>query len=68
MTGAGRYSWVGLDGELHHGRHWDDLPADMDRLVAFVPDYPEPPHTDEEHLAMATFTDKLQEAMQRCRR
>ena len=68
MTGEGRYSWIGLDGMLRHGTHWDDLPAEMDRIVAFVPDYPEPPHTEEQHAAMASFGDKLQEALQRCRR
>lgn len=68
MAGEGRYSWVGLDGELRHGTHWDELPAEMETLVAFVPDAPEPPHTQEDHDLMATFDDRLKEAMSRCRR
>ena len=67
MIGAGRYSWVTLDGELHHGAHWDDLPEEMDSLIAFVPNYPEPPHTEEDHAAMEKFNDRLHEAMGRCR-
>ena len=66
--GEGRYSWIDLEGVLRHGTHWDDLPAEMDRIVAFVPDAPAPPHTAAEHDAMATFNDRLQEAMRRCRR
>lgn len=68
MNGQGRYSWIDLDGTPRHGIHWDDLPAEMDRLVAFVPDYPEPPHTEEEHALMETFDAKLKEALARCRR
>lgn len=64
----GRYSWVDTDGTLRHGTRWDDLPAEMDRLVAFVPDYPEPPHTPEDHALMAGFDAKLKEALARCRR
>ena len=67
MIGDGRYSWITLDGGLQHGTHWDDLPEKMDSIVAFVPNYPAPPHTQEEHDAMATFNDRLQEAMKRCR-
>ena len=55
MAGEGRYSWVGLDGELRHGAHWNDLPAEMDRLVAFVPDMLPEPHTQADHDAMDQF-------------
>lgn len=68
MNGDGRYSWIDTGGALRHGTHWDDLPAEMDRLVAFVPHYPDPPHTPEEHAMIETFTTRLQEALARCRR
>lgn len=66
--GEGRYEWVDVDGRLREAAHWDALPARMDRLVAFVPDYPAPPHTDAQHAAMATFGARLTEALARCRR
>ena len=66
--GAGHYEWRGLDGKLDSAIHWDDLPEEMDYLVAFVPDYPPEPHTQEQHDAMAGFGDKLKEVMKRCRR
>lgn len=65
-VGTGFYQWIGLDGALHTGTHWDDLPQRMRDLVAFVPDYPAGPHTQAEHDAMGTFNDRLQEAMTRC--
>ena len=68
MAGAGTYRWVGVDGRLCHGTHWDDLPEEMDRLVAFVPDCPPPPHTEADHAEMATFDARLHEALGRCRR
>lgn len=66
-VGAGFYQWIDLDGKMQTGNHWDDLPDEMDAIIAFVPDYPEGPHTQIEHEAMETFNHKLQEAMKRCR-
>ncbi len=66
--GEGRYEWVGTDGAAREARHWDALPAEMDRLVAFVPDYPLPPHTEAQHAEMAAFDGRLHEALSRCRR
>ena len=66
--GEGRYRWVGVDGVSREAEHWDALPAQMDRLVAFVPEYPAPPHTDRDHAEMAALGARLQEALGRCRR
>ena len=66
MIGFGRYQWIDLAGNLQTATHWDQLPEKMKDLVAFVPDYPEPPHTDEQHQEMETFTERLQEALSRC--
>ena len=68
MMGEGRYRWVDVDGTPRQATHWDALPREMDRLVAFVPDCPAPPHTARQHAEMATCGAKLQEALARCRR
>ena len=68
MKGEGRYEWVDLEGQLRTAAHWDALPAEMDRLVRFEPECPPPPHTEEDHAAMATFDGRLHEALARCRR
>ena len=68
MNGFGAYRWMNIDGSIGEADNWSDLPAEMEFLIQFVPDMPEPPHTQAEHDYMATFGPKLQEAMTRCRR
>ena len=68
QIGTGKYVWRGLDGAIHEATHWDDLPAEMDFIIRFSPKAPGEPHTDEDHAAIATFDDRLQEALKRCRR
>lgn len=68
MSGQGTYIWIDVHGHQRHGRHWDDIPAEIDRLVCFVPDSPPPPHSAEEHFVMASYDAKLQEVLGRCRR
>ena len=68
MNGEGKYAWVDLKGNLQRGTNWGDIPDDLEYLVTFAPDYPEPDHTPEQHAYMATFDDKLKEILGRCRR
>lgn len=68
MNGAGRYEWIGTDGVRRSAKSWNDIPAAIDSLIAFVPEYPEGPHTDEEHEYMESFDAKLKEVMNRCQR
>ena len=39
---------------------YDDIPNMFDHVIKFNPDWPEPPHTQEDHDYMETFNDKLQ--------
>ena len=68
MAGEGSYVWVDLDGKLCRGGHWDELPDEMERLVAFEPAFPEPPHTEEDHAFMDSLHDKFRQVLGRCRR
>lgn len=68
MNGEGKYAWVDLAGNLQRGTNWNDIPDDLEYLVTFVPEYPEPEHTPEQHAYMATFDDKLHEILKRCRK
>tara|TARA_B100001996_G_scaffold101862_1_gene76392 strand:+ start:1133 stop:1330 length:198 start_codon:yes stop_codon:yes gene_type:complete len=45
--------------------NYNDIPDTFDNVVVFKPDYPEPPHTEEEHNFLGTFNDKLKELMKR---
>ena len=56
-------------GELITYTDYDDIPNTFEHVIKFIPDYPEGDpvtgHTQEEHELMETFTDKLQELMER---
>jgi len=44
---------------------YDDIPNTFEHVIKFIPDWPEPPHTVEDHELMSVFNDKLQELMER---
>ena len=43
---------------------YDDIPNTFDHVIKFNPDWPEPPHTQEDHDIMEVFNDKLQVLME----
>jgi len=52
-------------GELITYTRYDNIPMVFDHVIKFDPEWPEGPHTDEEHEYMDTFNDKLQDLMKR---
>jgi hypothetical protein len=57
---------------LHNGSFvtyddWEDVPEDLQfrNVIKFIPDYPEEPHTEDEHAVMAVWNDRLQELLER---
>ena len=53
-----------VEGKLITYTDYDDIPNTFDHVIKFNPDYPEGPHTQEEHEYMETFNDKLQALME----
>jgi hypothetical protein len=53
------------DGVLTTYHDVDDIPDSFDNLIKFLPEYPEPPHTEEQHLLIETFSTKMKEIMKR---
>ena len=47
---------------------YEDIPDVFDNVIEFAPDYPEGPHSEEEHEYMDTFNDRLQDLMKRERK
>ena len=43
----------------------EDVPESFDYLIKFDPEYPEPPHTDEQHAYIASFPMMMQELVSR---
>ena len=52
-------------GELITYTDYDDIPDTFEHVIKFIPDWPEPPHTQDDHDYMETFNDKLQLLMER---
>ena len=50
-------------GELITYTDYDDIPDTFEHVIKFIPDWPESPHTQEDHDYMETFNDKLQVLM-----
>ena len=53
-----------VDGKLITYTDYDNIPDTFDHVIKFNPDWPESPHTQEDHDMMAVFNDKLQVLME----
>ena len=51
-------------GELMTYTDYNDIPDTFDHVIKFNPDWPESPHTQEDHDYMETFNNKLQRLME----
>ena len=54
-----------LDNELIVYDDYDSIPKKFDNLIYYAPDYPEGPHTEEEHEMIARFEEKLKDLLRR---
>lgn len=55
-------------GDLIVYDEYNDIPLIFDNVIEFLPDYPEPPHTEEQHDEIETYVDKLHDLLKRERR
>ena len=55
---------IKINGELITYTDYDDIPNTFDHVIKFNPDWPEEPHTQEDHDLMAVFNNKLQRLME----
>jgi hypothetical protein len=44
---------------------YEDIPESFDHVIKFLPQIPEPPHTEAQHEEIEQWNDKLQELMKR---
>ena len=56
---------IKINGKLERYNKFDDIPNSFEHLISFKPDYPEPPHTEEQHEEMSTYQSKLEELLNR---
>ena len=53
------------NGKLETYTNFNDIPEIFDNVIKFVPEVPEPPHTDEQHEEMEQWPNKLKQLIQR---
>jgi len=53
------------DNEILEFKNFDDIPKSFNQVISFEPNYPEPPHTEEQHEEMSTYQSKLEELLNR---
>jgi len=56
------------NGEILTFNKFEDIPLEFDHVIKFLPDFPEPPHTEEQHKEMEEWSARLQELMKRERK
>ena len=62
MTGVFK---IRINGEVIRYTEFADIPEQIGAVIAFIPDVPEPPHTEEDHDLIHSFHDKLDELIER---
>ena len=56
---------IRMHGEDVTYTNYNTIPNQIGAVISFMPDYPSPPHTDEEHEIIHSFHAKLNELIQR---
>lgn len=54
-----------LNGKVMEYENYEDIPESFDNLIAFIPDIPPGPHTDEQHEEIEDWMRKFAEVMKR---
>ena len=54
-----------IDGVVRTYARVSDIPEHFENVIAFKPDYPDPPHTEEDHALMETYNNVLHELLKR---
>ena len=52
-----------IDKKVKKFTNYEDIPNVINEVICFEPDFPKPPHTEEEHNFISTFNDKLKELL-----
>jgi hypothetical protein len=56
---------VKIDGKLYTYDSYDAVPKQFDHLIAYEPEIPPPPHTEEQHKHMENFGNILNKLLER---
>lgn len=57
-----------INNEVKTYEKYEDIPKEFDNLIAFIPEIPPGPHTDEQHEEIESWLEKFTELMNRERK
>ena len=55
---------VRVGSELRTYERYEDIPAEFDHLIEFLPEIPPPPHTDEQHQEIDAWQPRFERLME----
>ena len=56
---------VRVGSELQTFTRYEDIPAEFDHLIEFLPEIPPPPHTDQQHEEIEAWQPRFEQLMER---
>lgn len=54
-----------IDGQLKTYTDYNSIPLVFDNVIEFLPSIPEGPHTEEQHIELDSWNNKLKELLKR---
>lgn len=54
-----------IDGKLETFNDFRDIPKEFDHVIKFLPEIPDPPHTEEQHKEIDSWNERLQNLMKK---
>ena len=57
-----------IDGKIQVYTKYEEIPQEIDNVICFIPNVPDPPHSEEEHEEIESWNYKLKELMKRERK
>ena len=48
-----------IDKKVKKFTNYEDIPKTISEVICFEPDFPKPPHTEEQHNFISTFNDAV---------
>lgn len=49
-----------INGKLQTFHRFEDIPNNFDNLIEFIPEIPDPPHTEDQHREIEEWNGRLQ--------
>jgi hypothetical protein len=56
---------VRIGDQIHTYQRYEDIPAEFDHVIEFLPELPPPPHTDQQHREIEAWQPRFEQLMEK---